>query len=68
MISSLRPVALVFASAALAQIACSSADNGAGADDPDTLSSALTATAGPIVSALESRCLDDSSDATTNDN
>ena len=71
MTSTLRPVALLLTSAALgsvafAQIGCSSADGGETSDEGDSLSAALTGTAAPIVSALASKCLDDSSDSTAN--
>jgi hypothetical protein len=63
-----RPAALLLATSGLALIACSSADSGESADDPESASSALTATAGPIVSGIDEKCLDDSGDKTTNDN
>jgi hypothetical protein len=65
---SFRPAALLLATSGLALIACSSADNGASEGDPESSSSALSATAGPLVSGIDGKCLDDNGDKTTNDN
>ena len=65
---SLRPAALLLASTGLALIACASPDRGESVDDADSVSSALSATAGPLVSGIDAKCLDDNADRTANDN
>jgi hypothetical protein len=61
-----RPAAVVFAVATLAQLACSSAEDG-NPVDPDSVSSALSEGGTPIVSAIGGKCLDDNGDGTANE-